>query len=152
MALTRAQVETILVKRCGAMMSVAAMSVLTTGSNADLNDPIGYALRKSGFSVADPTSVSTADLAAVSNDDLDQVLDIAEYRTLESILSAVNQFVDTSTGPYRQSLSQYADTLEKRITRLKTQIDNEYGTLGEVEIGSIQLDFADHNDTLIETE
>jgi hypothetical protein len=43
---TRAQVEQILVKRCGPLMTKAGMAVTFAGANIDLADPIAWGLRQ----------------------------------------------------------------------------------------------------------
>ena len=120
--------------------------------NANLTDPIGYALRKTTYALADPYSVTDTDVSALAQADYDQVLDIAEHRLLETIYGKLLQFVDTSTGPYNQSLSQQAAGLLKRIERLAEKIESEYGIGGgTLEGGTILLDFAEHNEEMSET-
>src|SRR5690242_14586451 len=98
MSLTRANIETILVKRCGPLMTAAGMATTVLGSNADLNDPIGYAVRKAGGSVTSFVAVADADIAGVDELGYDQLLDLAELRTLETILGNLDD-VDLRVGP-----------------------------------------------------
>lgn len=145
MTVTRANLEAILVQRCGALMSFAGMAVTVAGSNASLNDPIGYALRQVGYTVASHSSVSDADCASITDDYLDQVLDLAELRTLESVLGNLDD-VDITNGPESERFSQLAVSLEKRITRLQDKINYTYGSV-VAEMGYLLHDFAEHNDS-----
>ena len=146
MTVTRANIESILVQRTGALMTFAGYAVTVAGSNANLNDPIGYALRQVGYSVASIALVVDADLATIDSDDIDQILDIAELRTLENISGNLDD-VDITTGPVKENLSQIAANLEKRMARLQEKINYSYGTGVTATTSSIIHDFAEHNDT-----
>lgn len=129
MALTRVQFETILINRCGKQLTAAGLDGTTVdGANADLNDPLGYAIRQAGGSVADLSSVADADLATFAASDYDKLFDFAEYRTLENISGNLD-LVDITEGPHRESLSQLAAQIEKRLTRLGQKIESKYYTL-----------------------
>jgi hypothetical protein len=143
--ITRASVETILIQRAGAYLTAASMDGTShAGTNESLNDSIGYALRKIGYSVADITLITDADLAGVS--EVDQLLDLAELRTLDNILGNL-ALVDITLGPRKESLSQLASALEKRIARLHSYIELEYGIgMAELTGGVIELGFAEHSD------
>lgn len=149
MAITRPNVEAVIVARCGALLIAAGLDGTTVdGTNASLNDPIGAALRKAGYTVSNIASVANADLAAVVVGDYDKVLDLAELRTLESILGNLDD-VDIKLGPRSESLSQLAAMLEKRIDRLQDKVEEEHGIgLSSLQAGVIALDFADHNEAL----
>jgi hypothetical protein len=152
MTLTRANVETILVKRCGPLLTAAGMATTVAGSNADLNDPIGYAIRKSSGTVASFVSVADADLTTVAADEYDQLLDLAELRTLETILGNLDE-VDIRVGPRDEKFSQLRTDTEKRLERLQQRIEQEYGVIGvSVETGAVLLDFVDHNEDLAGSE
>ena len=69
MSLTRAYVEAILIKRCGHLLTVAGLDGTTVaGTNADLGDPIAFALRQLGVAVAVPAVPTTAEVATVADD------------------------------------------------------------------------------------
>lgn len=125
MTITRANLESVLVQRCGALMSFAGMAVTVAGSNASLNDPIGYGLRQSGYSVSDISSVANADVAEIEDAALDMVIDYSEYRTLENISGNLDD-VDITNGPESEKFSQIAAQLEKRLARLQSRIDSLY--------------------------
>lgn len=141
MSLTRANCETILVKRLGALLSEASLAVTIVGSNADLNDPIGWAVRQCGGSVASVTSVADADVATVAASDMDKLLDLAELRTLETI-SGNLAGTDIKVGPRSENLDLLAQRVEQRLARKQTQLQRDYGFgLGTLEAGVIRLGF-----------
>ena len=141
MTLTRVQAETILVKRAGSLMSEAGLAVTFAGSNADLNDPIGWAVRQLGLPVANILTVADSDLAAVAADDYDQLLDLAEYRLLQNISGNLG-VTDIKVGPREEKLDQLVQAVEKRLARKKAQLQQDYGFgLGTLTAGVISLDF-----------
>lgn len=130
MSYSRANLETILIARVGAWLTAAALDGATVdGTNASLNDPIGWAIRTSGGTVAAPALVTDADVATVASADLDQLIDLAELRTLESVLSNFTG-VDKKAGPVELKSSQMADRLERRIVALRAAIGLTYGIGG----------------------
>jgi len=149
MTVTRDNIERILVARCGYLMNAAGLDGSTDdGTNTDLNDPIGYALRKAGYTVDNLGSVDDDDLSGVDVEDYDQVFDLAELRTLENILGNLDD-VDIKLGPRSESLSQLSEMLDTRVMRLQAKIERQYGVgLSTLEAGVITLDFADHNEDL----
>ena len=142
MTLSRANVEKILISRLGNKLTAAGLDGTTiTGSNASLNDPIGYALRLSGYGVFDITNVADSDLLPVSNTTVDQVLDLAELRTLESVAGNL-AVVDQIVGPRRMMLTQLSDQVEKEIARMREKVTALYGIgIGSLDAGTINLDF-----------
>lgn len=141
MALTRAQAEVILVDRLGPMMSKAGMAVTFAGSNADLVDPLGWAIRRMGYTVATFGAVTDADLASVATADIDQLLDLAEYRTLLNISGNI-ALVDTKVGSREEKLSQLVPQIRELIRIRWTQLEEEYGVgTPSLEGGVIGLDF-----------
>lgn len=143
MTLTRAAAETILIRRLGGLLTGAELDGTTaSGSNTDLNDPIGWAVRRCGGSVVNFASVADADVATVASADYDQLLDLAEFRTLVSI-SGNLAVVSITVGPRREELSDLVDLVEKRLARKRKQIESDYAFgLGTLEAGVISLDFA----------
>ncbi len=143
MGLTRAAIEGILVRRCRARLAAAGLSTLTDGSNPDLNDALCQALRALGLAAADAGSVTDADLAAVTAEQIDALLDVAELRTLETVAGNL-ALVDVAIGPRREELSQLADQVEKAIARLQRKIEREHGLgAGALEYGVLRLNFAE---------
>jgi len=145
MAITRINVETILVARVGALMTEANLDGVTVdGTNTDLNDPIGVALREMGESVADISDVADADLSGVAEADYNELLDRAELRTLESIEGNYT-LVDITTGPRSERLSQLMASTQIRKQQLMDRIEAQYG-IGSFEAGYMIMDFVEHND------
>lgn len=142
MTLTRATFEQLLLRRLSGLMSEAGMDVISNlGNNPDLNDPIGWAIRQCSGTVADFTTVANTDVATVAAADYDKLLDLAEYRTLQSI-SGNLAVVDIQVGSRRESLDQLVERVEARIARKLKQLQQDYGfSLGTLEAGVIGLDF-----------
>lgn len=142
MALTRANVENVLIRRCGKKMTAAGLDGTTVlGSNLDLNDPIAEALLTMEQSIGNVASVSDADLAGVASEDYGQLFDLAELRVLKSIAGNLD-VVDFSLGPRRESLSQLSAQVEQAITRLEKAIQVKYGIgLGTLNADIVSLDF-----------
>lgn len=144
MSLTRAAIEKILVRRCGALLTEAGLDGTTDdGTNHDLNDPIGWAIRNAGGSVDDVTAVVDDDTARVATDDIDKCLDLAELRTLESISGNLPR-VDIESGPFSQKFNQLRVGLEQRIARKRKQVKSDYdfGSAGSA-INSVAFDRVD---------
>jgi hypothetical protein len=145
MSLTRANVESILVKRCGRLLTAADLDGSTVdGTNADLNDPIGWAVRQAGYTVTDITAVADADLASVATTNYDELLDLAELRALETILGNLDD-VNIKIGPRSEDLSDLARQVEKRLELQRKKVELEYGYgVGTLEAGVITLEIAEH--------
>lgn len=128
---TRAQTEAVLVKRLSSMLEIAGLDNTTVdGTNEDLNDPIAWAVFKSGGTVADPTEVTTEEVAAIAA--VYQLFDLAELRTMETILGNYSE-VDSTVGPRSEKFDQLAKRLLELIPAKRKQIENEYGVdLGEL--------------------
>jgi len=125
-------------------MTKAGMAVTYAGANADLNDPIGWALRRLAYTVSDITNVTSAEVAAVASDDLDEMLLLAEYRLLESVQTNLDD-VDVEVGPRSEKLSQLAAQVEKRLARLLNQLETDYGFgLSALTQGTFTFEFAEH--------
>lgn len=142
MAITRANTEAILIKRAGKLMAVIGLDGTTvTGANADLNDPIGYALRQLGYSVASVVAVADADLAAVSTDDYDALFDVAEYRVVETICGNWN-LNDIRVLNRSESLSQLNPF--SRLEYLRKKIADDHGVSGaKLQTGMMTYDLAE---------
>lgn len=142
MALSREIAETILVKRLGPLMAVAEMSVDMVGTNADLNDPLAWATRGVGGTTATYSTVTDAELALVS--DLDDLLVLAEWRTLKNIQGALNT-VDLTVGPMEENLSQYAEKVQQMLDNLEPLIEGLGVLAVPMTAGYISLSFAEHD-------
>jgi hypothetical protein len=142
MSLTRAGAETLLIRRLGKLLTEAGLDGTTlNGSNADLADPLGWAVRQCGGSVANIANVADTDLAGIAASDTDKLLDLAEYRTLQS-LSTSPVFINIQVGSRREDLSKLADMIDKRLERKLAQLQQDYDFgIGGLEGGVIALDF-----------
>ena len=151
MALTVVQAETILLKRTSKLLTALSMDGTTvTGDNPDLVDPMGYAIRQMGGTVATITDVIDADLAGIT--DYDKFLDLAELRTLQN---AYGNFalIDVSIGPRDEKWSSLGALLDKMITRKEDRIKELYGLgLQPLVAGVITLDFAEHDEDNVDED
>lgn len=146
MTITRADVETILVRRCGSLLVAADLDGTTIdGTNVDLNDPIGVALRNMGYTVASITNVSNSDLESVTDEDVDQLLDLAELRTLESIEGNLDD-VDIQANGRSESLNQLSVRVRMKIDTKRKAIESQYVGLGTLDAGVITLDFMEKDE------
>jgi hypothetical protein len=146
MALTRSAVETILVARRGDLMAVVNFALTVAGANADLNDPIGWAIRRLGGSTTNFLSVADADVITVTEYPEDAIIDLAEWRLIMNIKGNFDK-VDITSGPFSEKLSQMADALASDLKNLMRAITNTYG-IGDIPVdaGIVTLDFAQHGD------
>jgi hypothetical protein len=126
MALTRADAEEVLVRRCQGFMQRAGLSVVNVGTNADLNDPMASALSLLGMSPANRGMVADADFATLSGLKLEAYLDTAEVCLLRSLWARLH-LVDTSVGPRRESLSQLRGDLQERIKERAAEVQRQWG-------------------------
>ncbi len=145
MSITREQLERELVSRAHGYLENVGMSVTIDGANTDLNGPIGYAIRQSGGTVADPSVVADGDISSFEVSDFDKLADIAEYRLLLNIKRKWGK-VDIKMGPLSESLSQFSEQLDRDITALKDDLNTSYGYgVASLSAGVIDLDFAEHD-------
>lgn len=143
MALTRAAAEAVLVRRLGGLLAAAGLAVTTAGANADLNDPLAWAVGQAGGSVSDRTAVTDADLTTVDGDD--RLLDLAELRALESVAGNL-ALVDVTFGPHKESLGQLGERLEKLIARKRAQVARDHGIgAGALDAGVVVLPFQERH-------
>jgi len=144
---TRAYAEVILVNRCGALLTFVSKDGTTVdGSNTDLNDALGAAIRRLGGTVTDPTSVVDADIQTVDSDYFDALVDVAELRLYYSIRGNLTA-VDTTAGPFSDKFSDIGDYLDAQIKALTDRIESEHGLGGpEAQAGYIVRSIASHDE------
>lgn len=139
MALTRAQVEAVLVSRCKKRMEFVGFAITFTGENADLNDPIFNALQAMGITPANIASVADSDLVTVT--DITKLCDLAEVRLLENILGNSDK-VTLQAASGTEHFSDATTALEKLIERKQADIQKRYGIgLGATTTGKRKLSF-----------
>jgi hypothetical protein len=126
MALTRAQLETILVGNLGAWLAAADLAVTFAGTNADLAYPMASAIVDAGYDVADMSSPTDAELAIVPDSARRKVIDLAELRTLEAILQNYDG-TDLTAGPVKIEDDDLGQRIERRIAAKRTSIYLLYG-------------------------
>ena len=145
MAVSRANVEYILIQRVGPLMAKAGQDGTTVdGTNANLADPIAWALQTAGYSVADITNPTTAEVA-LAVDDILEVSALAELRTLENILGNLDD-VDTSVGPRDEKLSQLAEQVQRRLDWFSGRVEQLWGHgATELTTGTLTYEFVEHN-------
>jgi hypothetical protein len=126
MSITRAQVETVLLARCGKKMAIAGLDGTThDGTNPDLTDPISASLFEMGY-LSDLGTVSDANLTSIEGNRVNEFLDRAERRCLENISGNLD-LVNISLGPRREDLGQLVEQVENAIARLERKISQRYG-------------------------
>lgn len=128
MALTRAQVESVLVGpdklsgRCGRLMvrveQYVAASV-TLGAIPALADPIAEGIRACGAAAADPTSPTDDEVEAAASGRFGPgcLYDVAELRCLESVRGNID-LPTASSSSNKQEWNDFADFLQNRIDAL----------------------------------
>jgi hypothetical protein len=126
-ALTRAALESILIRRCGRRMAFANLDGITAnGTNLDLNDPIREGLLSLDISAVNPVQVADSDFVNVQGPQVSQILDVAELRVLESILGNWDEF-DQAHGIDRQDLGKMGEAIRARINDLQKKVLLYYG-------------------------
>ena len=141
-ALTRAILGTILKSRIGTLMEAVSFAVTTAGANADLDDPLAWATRRVGGTTASFSTTTDAEIAAVSSDEYEDLVDLAEYRTLQNILGNLDN-VDITAGPRSEKLSQLADQVRGMIDSRQDFADS---FVRPVTAGYISMGFAEHGE------
>lgn len=122
MALTRANAEVVIVNRVGGLMEFVGLAVTFMGANEDLNGPLSWAARRMDLSLASPVTVTDSELSGLSDDDIDDFLDLAEYRILENIQGQLD-LVDIAAGPRSEKLSQISAQVEKMLAARRDRIN-----------------------------
>ena len=145
MAMTRADVEFLLVAEYSPLLVAAGMAVTVVGTNASLNGAIGRAVDDMGYTVLSPILIVDADVANIIDGDRYEFLAIARLHTLETILGNLDD-VDITVGPRSEKLSQLAEQVERKIKRLRTELEDEYGygVSAMVSTGYMTLTKAEH--------
>lgn len=139
MTITRANAESELVARASRKMQLVGMAVTVVGSNADLQSPLAAALRKMGLTASNP--VTDANLAALTDSQVDEFYDRAELRLLENIRGNID-LTDIRVGDRQESLGQLATQLDKTIEAKSKQVEKEYGVgLSGLSAGTLMLNF-----------
>lgn len=147
MALTREEVEVILIGRVGKLLTAAGLDGATQdGTNADLTDALASAARRIGVPLASLAALTDADLSALADSDLDQYLSLAELALLEKALGNYD-LVNIRVGQRSEDLSDLAARLERAIERKRALLLTLYGIGAQtLTAGVIDLGFAENGD------
>lgn len=141
MAITRSAVETVLIRRARLWMAEVKMDCATVSGNRDLAEPISWAVRQCGYTVASIADASAAEVATVADADADKLLDYAEFRLLNNVLQNF-ALVDVTEGPHSESFNQFRLRLEEAIARKDRYMKATYGSsLSSISGGEILLNF-----------
>lgn len=128
MALTRAAIENELVLKLKGKLVTRfwTLSILTNGTNPDLNGPMRRAIRGMGEDTADPLVVADGDFAPFVGWAIEKLLDWARLETLKVCR---DQFIDVNVqaGVDRQDLATLASQLADEIAYLEGKISEPYG-------------------------
>lgn len=103
--------------------------------NESLAEPLYWGLKQSGYDPSTAFEVSEADFTSVDTADYTQVLDLAEFRLLTTILNNITA-TDERLGPHGKWGSQYPTRLQRRQERLEKKIAETYG----IDLGTIEHD------------
>ena len=126
-------------------MTHLGMDGLTiAGTNADLTDSIGAAIRFLGGTTSDPTAITDSDILTIPDANLPAIYDAAEMYLVAAMRSQITD-VDEVVGPFSAKLSQLPDRLLADWKLLKAKLEDEFGIGGvEAAMGVITQEFAQH--------
>jgi len=123
---TLADVELVTKDRLGALLTEAQ------AATGDPNKPsveqcVGWAVRMLGYSTASVAMTANSEVTAVSADRVDALLDLAELRTLESIVTNLTQ-VNLTTGPVTEALSDIAKRAAELAKQKRANVALQWGS------------------------
>lgn len=122
MPVTVADIEIELLLSVGPYLRKVGLDGTTAdGTNPALRGAIRRAVGRLGIATADPIAVADDDLADLSRDNYETLLDLAELRALETCWGNWPEY-DEQDGTEGQKLSQLADRLERRIKVLTDKL------------------------------
>lgn len=131
--ITVAEMLTVIEDRCGALLA-QARAATGDAEKPSLNACLSWAVRALGRSTASMLEATNAEVQGVAS--TDALIDVAELRTLESILTNLNQ-VNLTTGPVKEDLSDLAERLAGEILPVKRkQVAMAWGKLLAIPIES----------------
>jgi hypothetical protein len=128
MALTRANADTILLRRVAGLMDKAGIDSDGSAGTLTLGDGLAWALRMLGYTPASYTTVVDGDLDDVASSSIDALLDLAELRVLESI-STMYASVTSKVGPLEERLSDLAGSIQALLVRKRAMVSAMHGHL-----------------------
>ena len=141
------QAETVLVNRVGGFMSTAGLPTTKTGTNSALDDPMAFSLRTLNITPASLTTVTDADLTTIDATNVDQFLDVAEWRTLIACIRNFTEY-DARVDLDEKKQDQIRKGMQDAENKALRQVQNSYGvSVATPTGGSIYLNFAEVDDT-----
>ncbi len=145
MSLTADSLSILLTQRVNKLFTALNYSAETY----DTLDATNYALREMGYGVTHAALITDADIVAIASTDVNQFLDTAELRQLETLLNDFVVKVSMTLGPRREELSHVSDVLQQVITRKQAGMAKKYGRgVATLSGGVINLAFAETNSTI----
>lgn len=141
--LTTANFDFLLIRMTGRKLAYAGLDATTVdGTNLDLLLGKLEGLRSLGFAPASPVAITNADLLAIADSSMPQLLDIARLVTLQNVLDNLADPDQTSDTDNTQAHGKFYDSLEKTVARLQKRAERAYGYgLGGIWAGVIDLGF-----------
>lgn len=135
MALTLQYLRDALARRCGAWAALA-----------DVDEAIATALASLGVTPDDPGALADSDLDTVEAAQVVQVLDVAEWRVLESALNNCDERSLREVG-IDMTPKDARDALRMRVDRLYARVREAYGIgQGTLSVGVLSIDMAAKGD------
>lgn len=143
MPVTEAQIETELIARDGSLLTNAGLDGTTVnGTNAAILPAVAWALRQMGYPTTTFNVVTPTDLARVPDSQLDELIDLAEYRVLLNIQGRLST-TRISLGPLTEEFSGVGDLVKLKLGNLLLQLRALYGFgLGTIGVGVIDWNIA----------
>jgi hypothetical protein len=122
---TLAAVTAVIDDRLGVMLTTARAAT-GDSSKPSVAACVAWAVRLLGLPTAALATATDGEVGAVPTAQLDALLDLAELRTLERILTNLNQ-VDLTTGPVSERLGQLPQRLAELIPEKRKIIAAQWG-------------------------
>jgi hypothetical protein len=122
---TLGEVTAVIDDRCRALLAEARAA---TGdpTKPSVAQCIAWATRMLGYPTASLLGADNDEVGAVDSMKVDALLDLAELRTLESILTNLTG-VDLTTGPVSEDISDLPDRIQKLIPEKRKAIGLMWG-------------------------
>ncbi len=114
----------VLERRLGKMLDAAGLE----REQETFNDPVAWALRQLGYTPALLDMITDADLSGVASAHVDALLDLAELRTLESILTNYTS-VDAKVGQVWEYAGQLLEQLRTLVPEKRKAVQAAHGRL-----------------------
>ncbi len=153
MPLNRTYIIATLIARLGGWWALVGFPIAPADTtNTSFDDCLAVSGRLLPLQLLDFTTLTDADLTAVTAGQLDQLVDVAEWRAVRTIRANWSQ-VSQSVNNEKQDLNDIAARVEKADLRLTDFVKDVYGIgLGTIVPGTVDLDFQSEDDPLSLTQ